>query len=219
MNYYTVLRLSKNATKQEIRKAYLILAKRYHPDKTMNKKDSHEMQEKFSEIVKAYNVLLDDKKRSEYDKTLLSASYKQRVEQNPKNAQAKTAFRNGFSFYKKGDFWRAEKYFKSAVSLDSSAPLYKSYLGLTLARQGRSGELALNFCKQAIEKEMYNSHFHVNLGLVYRILGDTGNAIKSFEEAITWNEKDSRALEELEKIQGKRKGKGGFFSRFFSKGG
>ena len=66
---------------------------------------------------------------------------------------------------------------------------------------------------------MYNSHFHVNLGLVYRILGDTGNAIKSFEEAITWNEKDSRALEELEKIQGKRKGKGGFFSRFFSKGG
>ncbi|XP_042009519.1 chaperone protein dnaJ A7A, chloroplastic-like [Salvia splendens] len=63
-DYYSVLGVSKNADKSEIKSAYRKLARNYHPD--VNKEPGAE--EKFKEISKAYEVLSDDEKRSIYDK-------------------------------------------------------------------------------------------------------------------------------------------------------
>ncbi|OQX53233.1 MAG: hypothetical protein B5M53_07195 [Candidatus Cloacimonas sp. 4484_209] len=219
MNYYTILGVNNNATKSEIRKAYLRLAKKYHPDNFTDEEEAKKMHEKFSLIVKAYKTLWDDEKRNEYDKSMLSVSYKETKEKTPRTVQAKTAFKNGLAFYKKGDFWRAEKYFKSALSLSPDVPLYKSYLGLALVRQGRRSDEAIQYCKEAVEQEVYNSRFHVNLGIVYKIIGDTKNAIKCFEEALTWNDKDTRAQEELQRLKGSKSKNKGLFSRFFNRGG
>lgn len=60
-NYYEVLGISKNADKEEIKKAFRRLAHDYHPDK----KGGNEA--KFKEASEAYAVLSDDKKRAEYD--------------------------------------------------------------------------------------------------------------------------------------------------------
>jgi curved DNA-binding protein CbpA len=217
VNYYTLLGVNKNATKDEIRKAYLSLAKQFHPDKFTDRDEAEKMQEQFLKIAIAYKVLLDDEKRSEYDKQLSSVSYREKREKAPKTAQAKMAFKNGIEHYKGGDFWRAEKYFRSAVSLSPDTPLYKSYLGLALARQKRRGDEAIELAQGAVRAEMYNSHYHVNLAIVYRILGRKDRAIKSLKEALTWNPNDERALKELEKL--KEGGKKGLFSRFFKKGG
>ena len=62
-DYYEVLGVDKKASKQEIKKSYRKLAKQYHPDR--NKEAGAE--EKFKEIQEAYDVLLDDQKRSAYD--------------------------------------------------------------------------------------------------------------------------------------------------------
>jgi molecular chaperone DnaJ len=63
-NYYEILGVSPSASKDEIKKAYRELAKKYHPDKNKNDKQA---EEKFKEINEAYDVLSDDKKRKEYD--------------------------------------------------------------------------------------------------------------------------------------------------------
>ncbi len=62
-DFYEVLGLSKKATEQEIKTAYRKLALKWHPDR--NK--SAEAAEKFKEINKAYEVLVDPKKRELYD--------------------------------------------------------------------------------------------------------------------------------------------------------
>lgn len=60
-DYYKILGVEKNASKEEIKKAFHKLAHTHHPDK--NKGDD----KKFKEINEAYQVLSDDKKRSTYD--------------------------------------------------------------------------------------------------------------------------------------------------------
>jgi molecular chaperone DnaJ len=60
-DYYKILGVSRDASKEEIKKAYRKLAHKYHPDK----KGGNE--KKFKEINEAYQVLSDDRKRRQYD--------------------------------------------------------------------------------------------------------------------------------------------------------
>ncbi len=63
-DYYEILGLNKNATTEEIKKAYRKLALKYHPDR--NSSDSN-AEKKFKEINEAYQVLGDPEKRARYD--------------------------------------------------------------------------------------------------------------------------------------------------------
>jgi DnaJ-class molecular chaperone len=63
-DYYKILGVSKNASGEEIKKAYRKLARRYHPDLNSGKKEA---EEKFKEIQEAYEVLSKDDKRKAYD--------------------------------------------------------------------------------------------------------------------------------------------------------
>jgi curved DNA-binding protein len=76
-DYYQVLGVKKDASKEEIRKAYRKLAMKYHPDHTKGDKAA---EEKFKKISEAYAVLSDEKKRKEYD-TFGAEGFRQRFSQ------------------------------------------------------------------------------------------------------------------------------------------
>lgn len=63
-DYYDVLQVDKNASKDEIKKAYRKLAFKYHPDKNPGDRDA---EDKFKEATEAYEVLNDAEKRNLYD--------------------------------------------------------------------------------------------------------------------------------------------------------
>lgn len=64
-DYYSVLGLEKNASAEQIKKAYRKLALKYHPDKNP---DNKQAEERFKEISEAYAVLSDPEKKQQYDR-------------------------------------------------------------------------------------------------------------------------------------------------------
>lgn len=66
-NYYEILGIKKNVSQQEIKKAYFVMAKKYHPDSG----DAAEVK-KFHEVAEAYKILSDPDSRKAYDTTLVA---------------------------------------------------------------------------------------------------------------------------------------------------
>ena len=65
-NYYTILKITPNATQEEIKKAYYKLSKLYHPDTNQ----SDEAHDRFTSINEAYNILGNLSNRKKYDRGL-----------------------------------------------------------------------------------------------------------------------------------------------------
>ena len=79
-DYYKILGVTKDSNQIQIRKAFRKLALQYHPDKNKN---SEESKQKFMEIVKAYEILSDEKARERYDSNTLNNKNIQKVNWTP----------------------------------------------------------------------------------------------------------------------------------------
>ncbi|MCL2284552.1 MAG: molecular chaperone DnaJ [Fibromonadales bacterium] len=64
-DYYEILGVAKDASADDIKRAYKKLAIKYHPDKNPGNKEA---EDKFKEAAEAYDVLSDDKKKAQYDR-------------------------------------------------------------------------------------------------------------------------------------------------------
>ena len=67
-DYYDVLGVPKNASDEDIKKAYRKLAMKHHPDRNQGEgEDAKKAEEKFKEAKEAYEMLSDAQKRAAYD--------------------------------------------------------------------------------------------------------------------------------------------------------
>lgn len=197
-NYYSILEIDRNANEREIRKAYLKLVKKYHPDSKSsgNEADS----EKFQSVIDAYKVLSDSKLRSDYNQTFFGyqrAEKKKDPSIEAINLRAEKLFNEGIEAYRIGDYNRAIEFLHIAVNLNPSNPLYLSSLGLAFSKKKRRLHEARNWCAKAVKLDPYNSIYHSNLASVYQGAGLYKVAHKYFKQALKLDPENQKAKEGL----------------------
>jgi DnaJ-domain-containing protein 1 len=210
-NYYEILGVLPNATIGEIKKVYLKLAQKYHPDRFMNEAEKREANEKFSHITAAYRTLSDDKLRTKYDASLTKHTTDA---DEAKEIQAKNLFNRALENINEGKAWPAVNLLRTAYAYDMR-PLYLSYLGLAQVYTKRDQQDGFKKLEHAIKQEMFDPVLHYNLGLALEFVGKTKEALHSFKQALTWNPKYEKARQRIARLQTKQKG---FFSKLLGGG-
>jgi curved DNA-binding protein CbpA len=197
-----------NATTDEIKRSYIKLAQKYHPDRFLNPEDKKKANERFSKITESYRVLSDEKLKDEYDRSLEKGK---KPKEQAKETQAKNAFHRAIAFLKQNDPWRAVNLLRIANRYDQQ-PIYLSYLGLALVYTKQYNKEGFEKLEAAIKQVMFNPILHVNLGLAYEFIGDQSKALQSYFEALNWDKNNRSAQRGIERLQKQKKG---FLSKLF----
>ncbi len=121
-DYYQILGVSRDASQEEIRKAYRQLAHKHHPDKGGD-------EETFKEVNEAYQVLSDSEKRRQYDNFGTTSGFG--------GGQQQGAGFGGFSDF--ADFWQQYGGRAGGVDFEDLGDIFEEFFGAGFGGTSRSG--------------------------------------------------------------------------------
>jgi len=207
-DYYNILGVSPNATAGEIKRVYLKLAQKYHPDRHTNKEAKKEAHDFFSRVTAAYRTLSDEKLRAKYDESRVKRSTDA---DEAKDIQAKNLFARALEHINNGEPWPAVNLLRTACSY-SASPVYLSYLGLAQVYTKRNEKDGFKKLEHAVKQEMFNPTLHFNLGLAREFVGRNAEALRSYQEVLNWSPNHKKAKLAVRRLSVARKG---FFGKLF----
>jgi tetratricopeptide (TPR) repeat protein len=202
-DYYAMLGLKQESTRDEIKRAYFRLAKEYHPDRHFQsglEELTPHLEMLFHRITEAYDTLLMEQKRKEYDTELSLKKFKGRREE-PSGSSIAGQLQMGQQAFQRGEFKAAAYYFEAVVKGAPDQVGHHVLLAKTLSQiPGRQRDAETHY-KKAIELDPSGVENYIGLGLHYKNSGMIQRAQRQFEEALIWDPDNRTAKEELKKLQ------------------
>lgn len=216
-DYYAILGVPRNATSNEIRDAYLKLARDTHPDKVKDLEARKRAEDAFKNVTAAYDTLSKDRNRREYSARLppveetkvaaraeppkvQGAPLPPRETKPPVTAPDPAsvaipssgriqfdALGQGIEALKKQDFHTAVQLLNFAVSNDESSPKAHAMLSLALAKNPNWIRDAIHHMETATKLEPKNASYFAELALMLHAQGLKLRAKRSLETAIALN--------------------------------
>jgi curved DNA-binding protein CbpA len=200
-DYYTVLGVPSLATSDQIREAYYVLARRYHPDRFRTGPLEHlreQVEGYFAKVTEAYNTLYDPPLRAMYDEARLADRPKEPAQDRAHLAQEN--FRRAQDLIAKGRFTDAVTSLENAIQLDGQNASYRLTLGRLLAANPRFRKQAEEHLIEANRIDPSLVDGYGALAELYAKSGRRKDAIRVFREVLRWDpdhEEAKRHLREL----------------------
>ena len=206
-NFYELLEVSESAGDDEIRHRYYDLARRFHPDR-FQKTGELQMAEKaetlLSYITEAYSHLSNAGRRTAYNLHLSRQSDRTETRADPKQ-MARENCKAGMHLFRTGQLVKAIKFLENAVKLDPGNDQYLCHLAEVQLRNPRYRKEARQNLQQALELNPSNPDVLVQIGQLLEKEGKKDEAIKKYEEALSWDPTHQKAQELLVQSGGRRR--------------
>ena len=207
-NLYQILRASRTASEEDIKKAYFQMARRFHPDRfnaELVEEYKKQIDEVFDAITTAYRTLSNKALRTAYDSK--SASPAQDDSQSA-GRLAEIKFRQGKTLYGQERYEEAISYLREAIRDRKDKGDYYLLLAMSEAKvPGYIRKAEEDFLK-AISLEPWNPEGYLGLGMLYEKEGLHTKALKMFEKAVQADPEHVAAREAYKELSGKGKKKG-----------
>jgi len=194
---FKLLGVDKDASPEEIRRAYYKLAKKYHPDH-LPEGVKETYIEHFLRLTWAYKLLIDKKKREAYLRDVALGEFENDAEKQRREAREKL-FKEGLIIIRNNPV-RAEKYLKMAYILDKTNPLFMSYYGLVLVFLNKVKD-GIELMERALQKDSNIIELHLNLAEGLFSAGRIREAKRYLKRASRIDRKNSRLLKLQEKLK------------------
>jgi len=199
-NLFARLGIPETASRDEVKQAYLAMAKQFHPDRIAagGLTDLAEVvRDFFTAVNEAYETLSDDRKRAEYLLGLKGIG-KERAD------GARVDFQKGEACFRTRDFARARGFYESAIRADPR-PEYQAALAYVFLvdPQGRDRAKARALLDEATQDPKCDRAFYT-AGILARDEGDEAAAERMFRAALEANARHPEAVRELRLIQARR---------------
>lgn len=176
-DYYKILGVAKTAAPDEIKKAYLKLARDNHPDRFRDPEERSEADRRFQLITEAYNQLRDDRLRQEYDRTL-----DRKV--RPPEEEARLYFKNGELQEQSKEYQNALKFYYEAMRLQPDNLDYLLAAGRILAMDKAKHRQLAELLEGAMQKYPEAPEPHIELGNLYMRSGMFLRAKRVYDNAL-----------------------------------
>jgi hypothetical protein len=203
-SHFEVLGLGRTATKDQVKSAFLSLAKSFHPDRlpASLQELAPKMTHVFESIREAYETLYDDSKREFYASNLKAKP----AEEKPATPaeQAVAAFKRAEALFKKKDYAGAEAELEAASKLDNKA-VYLAVRAWVVYTDRKDAAQAKQMMGEALKVDPKCDRAHYQLGVIARVEGDMDKAEKHFREAVRYNPRHAEANQELRLIDMRKK--------------
>jgi hypothetical protein len=201
-DFFVRLGLAETAGRDDVKKAFLGIARQFHPDRFASPELS-DLQETvrdfFASVNEAYEVLSDDRKRAEY-----LARRRGGASPRPEEALARVEFQKGEACLRTRDFARARGFLESAVRVDPR-PEYRATLAWAFVSDPackdrmRARALAAEAAKDAsCDRALLVA------GIIARDDGDDVAAERHFRAALDANPRNAEAARELRHLEARR---------------
>lgn len=208
-NYYEILNVPQEATKAEIKKSYIMLAKRYHPDKI--NQEGGEDNGMFADISEAYEVLSDDNKRADFDSNLKKYNEGIDVEQKKRDGKFEQLLLRAKKRIRERRFLESIEYFQKLennykyTNRQPTAEFY-SYYGYALFMSGKDKKNGIDYMDKAVTKTMFSDEdYMTNLAEAYYMNNEKKKADELIKNVFSVNSKSKKAYLLRKKYAPKKK--------------
>ena len=208
-DYYAVLGVPREASRESIRRRFRELARERHPDRFRD--EAKERAERdFQAITEAFNVLSDPERRRQHDVELADRSKRSAPREGfDREGMVKAYLARGVRAYREKRWLEAADSFDRAARTDPGRAQAWYYLALAASREERWLGKAQEAIARACELEPMNVLHLRAAGRIFARAGDLPRARAYYEKALEWSADDPAIRAELDALAGRPR-RGGF---------
>lgn len=209
-DYYDILGVEEEATPQEIKKAYLKLAKQLHPDRYPNDPEKRgRAQTEFARVTRAHDIISDEERRAEYD-TVRLLKRKKEAENSIEDTQAQTIV-DGDGVYEAAMLKSPRQSGQGLNGISPDETINVKWANKHLARadellRRRRYQEAETAMKEAIRLCPKEPRYHNKLAEIYHARGWNTLAMTEVQTSLRTDPRDSEARTLEARIKASKKG-------------